>query len=88
MFQKIKSLPFKKLVKWSFILVVILILSIILSNYWIIKSTKAQIYSDTSLIPQNDVALLLGASKTLRNGSENLFFKYRIEAAANTKQEK
>ncbi|MBL0328762.1 MAG: YdcF family protein [Bacteroidetes bacterium] len=83
MFQKIKSLPFKKLVKWSFILVVILILSIILSNYWIIKSTKAQIYSDTSLIPQNDVALLLGASKTLRNGSENLFFKYRIEAAAN-----
>lgn len=82
MLQKLNSLPFKKLFKWSFILIAILILSIVLSNYWIIKSTKAQIYSDTSLIPKNDVALLLGASKTLRNGSENLFFKYRIEAAA------
>ena len=74
MFQKLKSLPFKKLFKWSFILLTILVLSIGISNYWIIKSTKAQLYSDKSLIPQNDVAILLGASKTLRNGSENLFF--------------
>lgn len=82
MFKKIKSLPFKKIFKWAFALLTILILSIIISNYWIIKSTKAQIYSETSSIPQNDVAILLGASKKLRNGSENLFFKYRIEAAA------
>jgi len=82
MFQKIKHLPFKKIFKRSFILIAILLLSIIGSNYWIIKSTKSQIYSDTSSIPKNDVALLLGASKTLRNGTENLFFKYRIEAAA------
>lgn len=78
----INKIPYKKLFKWSFILLTILVLSILISNYWIIKSTKAQIYSDTALIPQNDVAILLGASKTLRNGNENLFFKYRIEAAA------
>ena len=82
MLKKLKSLPYKKLFKWSLILSTILVLSIIISNYWIIKSTKAQIYSDASLIPENDVAILLGASKTLQNGSENLFFKYRIEAAA------
>ena len=78
----INKIPFKKLFKWSFTLLTILILSIVISNYWIIKSTKAQLYSDTSLIPKNNVAILLGASKKLRNGSENLFFKYRIEAAA------
>lgn len=82
MLQKLKSFPYKKLFKWSFVLLTILVLSIFISNYWIIKSTKAQIYSETSSIPQNDVAILLGASKKLRNGSENLFFKYRIEAAA------
>lgn len=78
----IRNSSFKKIFKWSFVLLTILVLSIIISNYWIIKSTKSQIYSDTISIPQNDVAILLGASKKLRNGSENLFFKYRIEAAA------
>ncbi len=78
----IKNIPFKKIIKWTFIFSILLVLTIIISNYWIIKSTKSQIYSDTTLIPKNDVAILLGASKKLRNGSENLFFKYRIEAAA------
>lgn len=82
MLQKLKSLPYKKLFKWSLAFITIVILAIVISNYWIIKSTKAQIYSDTALIPKNNVAVLLGASKTLRNGNENLFFKYRIEAAA------
>ncbi len=77
------KISFKKLFKWSLILLVVLVTFILLSNCWIISSTKTQIYSDTETIPQNDVAILLGASKTLRNGSENLFFKYRIEAAAN-----
>lgn len=82
MFQKIKFFPFKKLFKWSSIFVILLSVLILISNYWIINSTKSQLYSDTLLIPQNDVAILLGANKTLRNGSENLFFKYRIQAAA------
>lgn len=81
MLEKLKSLPYKKIYKWLFILFSVTVLSISLSNYWIINSTKSQIYSETAEIPQNDVAILLGASKTLRNGSENLFFKYRIQAA-------
>ena len=81
MLQKLKSLPIKKMAKWSFILFAFFAITITLCNYWIIASTKAQIYSETDTIPQNNVAILLGASKTLRNGSENLFFKYRIQAA-------
>jgi SanA protein len=55
---------------------------LIISNYWIVKSTAAQLYSDVESIPENDVALVLGANKTSHWGGENLFFKYRIEAAA------
>ena len=66
---------------WAFILVVLLGLSVVLSNYGIIKTTRQQLYSDVDKIPQNNVAILLGASKNLRNGGDNLFFKYRIEAA-------
>jgi SanA protein len=82
MFQKIKNLPFKKISKWAVILLMVLLIAIIGSNYYIIKSTRSQIYSDVNKIPKNDVALLLGASKSLKNGYSNLFFKYRIEAAA------
>jgi SanA protein len=32
-------------------------------------------------IPKNEVGLLLGTSKTLSSGVENLYYKYRIEAA-------
>jgi SanA protein len=35
-----------------------------------------------SEIPYNKVGLLLGTSKYLKNGNENLYYKYRIEAAA------
>lgn len=81
MFEKLKTLSFKKIIKWSLILFALFAVLITVCNYWIIKSTKSQIYSQTEKIPRNDVAILLGASKTLRNGSENLFFKYRIQAA-------
>jgi len=82
MLQKVKPLPFKKIIKWSFYLFLTIIILILLSNYWIINSTKAQLYSDVEKIPATDVALLLGASKKTKRGNDNLFFKYRVEAAA------
>ena len=72
----------KKAVQWMSVLLLITTVILSWSNYYIIKNTHSQIYSDVNLIPQNDVAILLGASKSLKNGNENLFFKYRIEAAA------
>ena len=82
MLEKIKNLPFKKLFKWSFLLAILACIFMIICNYAIVKTTKAQLYSDITLIPKNDVAILLGASKKSRKGGDNLFFKYRIEAAA------
>ncbi|MES2286367.1 MAG: ElyC/SanA/YdcF family protein [Bacteroidota bacterium] len=82
MFQKLKRISFKKIIISALFLLLILGISILSSNYWIIKSTRQQLFSEVDKIPNNDVAILLGASKLLRNGHENLFFKYRIEAAA------
>lgn len=82
MFQKLKRISFKKIIISALFLLLILGISIVSSNCWIIKSTRKQIFSVVDKVPNNDVAILLGASKLLRNGHENLFFKYRIEAAA------
>ncbi|MEZ0484228.1 SanA/YdcF family protein [Fibrella aquatica] len=58
------------------------ILVILLCNWWVVYSTKAQIYFDINNLPANEVGLVLGTSKSVRNGNENLFFRYRMEATA------
>jgi SanA protein len=62
--------------------IVLLIVCLSWSNYWVIKKTRGRIYSDADSIPYNDVGLVLGANKNARGGSTNLYFKHRIEAAA------
>lgn len=56
--------------------------SIYFSNAWIVHSTESDVYSKISLLPNNDVGLVLGASMKTKRGSTNLYFKYRMEAAA------
>ena len=55
---------------------------ILLCNWWIVCSTKSQIYFDIRHLPANDVGLVLGTSRFVKNGHENLFFRYRMEATA------
>lgn len=81
MFQKLKAISLKTYLKWFFLCFIFLFFVILLCNYWVIRSTRQQLYSKTADIPANDVGLLLGASKTLKSGYANLFFKFRIEAA-------
>ena len=82
MLKKLKLIPIKKILKWGFLFLLLLFVSICLSNYYVIKSTKTQLYTDIEKIPANNVALLLGASKKTVRGNDNLYFNYRIEAAA------
>jgi SanA protein len=46
------------------------------------KSGAGRTYEDVNAIPHRPAALVLGCSKTLASGRSNLFFRYRIEAAA------
>jgi len=58
------------------------ILFIIVSNSIVERKTKNSLFDNTEVIPKNKVGLLLGTGKHLRDGRINLFYKYRIEAAA------
>lgn len=54
---------------------------IIFSNYWINKQSNDNIYNDLQNLPYNKSGLVLGTSKRVIGGKENLYFKHRIEAA-------
>lgn len=58
------------------------ILLILLSNWWVLYNTRNQVYFNIEELPANDYGLVLGTSKFVRTGKENLFFRYRMEASA------
>ncbi len=61
-------------------MLVIPILLVFAANYSIEKNAENKTYSDVSNIPKNNVGLVLGTAKTLKNGRTNLYFTYRIDA--------
>ena len=77
--SQIKNILFSK---WIIYACSLMVLSVVLSNVVIIKYTAKAIYAQDSTIPNKEVALILGTSKYTHEGYTNLFFKYRIEAAA------
>lgn len=80
LFQKINKLLFNK---WTIGSVFLLIVFIFFSNWIIIHSAKESVYESITETPDgNNVALLLGTSRYTVRGTTNLYFKYRIAAAA------
>ncbi|MBL7889912.1 MAG: YdcF family protein [Bacteroidia bacterium] len=71
----------KKIILFFVISFLLLLTSIVGSNYWVIHSTRSQLYSEVASTPQNDIGLLLGANKKSSRGGDNLYFKNRIKAA-------
>lgn len=55
--------------------------TVFFSNYWINHQSESQTFDQISEIPYNKSGLVLGTSKRVVGGGENLFFKHRIEAA-------
>ncbi len=71
----------KIIISSIFLLAVLIVIIIAGANKIVQNSSASKIYSSINDIPHNKVGLLLGTSKTLRNGRINLYYKYRIEAA-------
>ncbi|PIZ95944.1 MAG: protein SanA [Candidatus Magasanikbacteria bacterium CG_4_10_14_0_2_um_filter_33_14] len=75
----------KKVFKRIFL---IFLFSLAITSIWIIvtdsivtKTASKKIYDSLENIPYNKVGLLLGTSKYLRDGRENAYYRYRINAA-------
>jgi SanA protein len=64
------------------ILLLIALVGFAASNFWIIHSARPYIFSDISLLPTNDVALVLGTGPFTAKGNTNLHFTVRMAAAA------
>ncbi len=64
------------------ILIAGLVILVVFSNYYIIRSAADKIYSSPELLPKNNTGLVLGTSQYLRGGGVNPYFRNRIDAAA------
>ncbi|SNS71090.1 SanA protein [Ekhidna lutea] len=71
----------KKLIRLGFWIAITLFLFVLVTNIWVVQSTKDLIY-DPLLVPSNEVALVLGTSKRTTEGKPNRFFVERMDAAA------
>ena len=74
----------KKYIKYSIgsitIATIISVTCIFICNRIINRNSEQKLYTEVSLIPNNNVGLLLGTSPKLKNGKNNLYFDYRITA--------
>jgi SanA protein len=58
-----------------------IVLTIAICNSVINAAANGRMYDDTDAVPYNRVGLLLGTSRRLANGYNNLYYDYRISAA-------
>lgn len=72
----------RRLRNLSLIVILITFLFVVLSNWWVIRSTQDKVVNDINSFNGPHVALVLGTSNKLRNGSANPYFENRIKAAA------
>lgn len=84
--RKNKPQPLKKVVRkifrWCLALVIAIPLIILGCNFWVEQVAKKQLHTNIQEVPKHDVALVLGTVARLSNGYRNLFFEYRMNAAA------
>lgn len=78
-YTKIKT---KKVATYSLIFLALTGIFILSCHYGIAKLAEENIYSNIDEIPANDVALVLGTSKLIRNTYINKYYQYRLDAAA------
>lgn len=81
MIRLMKKVLKNKLFRWLLAVFILALTGVGLCNYWVISSTKDQIFKDIQAVPFRKVGIVLGTNKSWR-GEENPFFKFRIEAAA------
>ena len=72
----------RKLLFLFLLLVLLAVAGFAACVYLIQQAGKGRVYDRADAIPSRDVGLVLGTSEHRRDGGDNPYFKYRIEAAA------
>lgn len=76
----------KKWLKWSVRILISAVVGVIalfvITNLWVVNSTKAYVYTDYTKLPEHRVALVLGTSNKTSSGQPNDFFEKRMDTAA------
>ncbi|MDR2224264.1 MAG: YdcF family protein [Flavobacteriaceae bacterium] len=70
----------KTKLKYGAILLVTLIVTILLCDWYVSATTKDKLYNTVENIPHNKVGVVLGTAKELKGGYTNYYFTYRIDA--------
>ncbi len=82
--EKLKKPLSSKRRKWLLILLLFIVfglLSLIALDFYVSSCSKGMIYHSIDDLPHKNAALVLGCSRTT-NGRINLYYQYRIDAAA------
>jgi len=61
--------------------IIFIFLFVVICNVWIVAATQHRIFDTIESVPHRNVALVLGTSRKLSDGSPNPFFNNRIETA-------
>ena len=72
----------RKVLKGLLYGICLLLMVVVITNIWVVTSTADKVFSDYHLLPNNPVALVLGTSNKLTDGSPNPYFENRIRTAA------
>ncbi len=73
---------FKSIVKIAAVLLSAVIVVTLYAHYTVENTAAGRLYENVDDIPHRKTALVLGTSKKLAGNRENLYYKYRMEAAA------
>lgn len=68
--------------RFLFYSVELIVLLIIMANFWVISLTKGHTYTKISKIPYKETALVLGTSPKTKGGNANPYFISRMDATA------
>lgn len=72
----------KKIFRYTFLLLEMAFLLMILANFWVFSLTGGRTYTRVSKIPPRNTALVLGTSPKMRSGIANPYFISRMDATA------
>ncbi|MEM1441257.1 MAG: ElyC/SanA/YdcF family protein [Verrucomicrobiota bacterium] len=77
-----RFLSFRRIFRTFLVLGFLSTVGILLTDHWISTSTSERLIGSAADVPRHEVALVLGCSEYLADGRLNLYFLYRVNAAA------